>query len=382
VRLPRGFQAAGIRAGLKASGRFDLGVLVADEPAAWAFSGTTNTVRAACVERNRAQWRSGRPVRAVVVNSGNANCATGEQGVWDNEDFAGLAAAALGLPHPHDVLTASTGVVGRQLPLEPIRSALPRLASELSNDAGTFAQAILTTDTVTKEIAVDLPGGGRIVGVAKGSGMIHPNMATMLAFVLTDVAVGQDDLRRLWAELVAGSFNQVTVDGDTSPNDMAMVLSSGAVQADAEAFRSALSTVCRRLAQKIARDGEGATKLLVVEATGARNDEEARAAARTVAGSALVKAAVHGCDPNWGRILVALGRSGASFDPGSAAISLQGVPVYRGAPLAFDAAAVSGSLAQGEVLISVELAAGDGRGEAWGCDLSAEYVSINADYTT
>jgi glutamate N-acetyltransferase/amino-acid N-acetyltransferase len=382
LKLPEGFRAAGIAAGLKPSGRPDLGLVVVEEAAAWAFAGTRNVVRAACVDRNRAQLRSGRPVRAIVVNSGNANCATGEQGVWDNEDFAGLAAAALELPHPHDVLTASTGVVGRKLPLDGIRAALPGLAQALSDDGGSFAQAILTTDTVTKEVSAELPGGGRVVGMAKGSGMIHPNMATMLAFVLTDVAVDQEELRRLWERLVDESFNQVTVDGDTSPNDMAMVLSSGRRRADAEEFAAALATVCRRLAQKIARDGEGATKLLQVDVTGARSGEEARAAARTVAGSPLVKAAVHGNDPNWGRILVALGRSGASFEPSAVAISLQGTPVYRGAPVEFDARAVSIALDQPDVVISVELGAGDAAGEAWGCDLSAEYVRINADYTT
>jgi glutamate N-acetyltransferase/amino-acid N-acetyltransferase len=382
VRLPEGFRAAGMAAGLKPSGRPDLGVVVAEESAAWAFAGTSNLVRAACVDRNRARLASGQPVRSIVVNSGNANCATGDQGVRDNEEFAGLAAAALNLAHPDDVLTASTGVVGRPLPLAAIRGALPGLPRALSDDAASFAQAILTTDTVTKEVAVDLPGGGRIVGVAKGSGMIHPNMATMLAFVLTDVAIAQDDLRALWERSVAATFNQVTVDGDTSPNDMAIVLSSGRRQADPSEFAAALATVCRRLAQKIARDGEGATKLLQVEVGGARSDEDARMAARTVAGSPLVKSAVHGNDPNWGRILVALGRSGASFDPAAVAISLQGTPVYRGAPVGFDAAAVSAALAQPDVLIAVDLGAGSGSGEAWGCDLSAEYVRINADYTT
>jgi glutamate N-acetyltransferase/amino-acid N-acetyltransferase len=382
VRLPEGFRAAGMAAGLKPSGRPDLGVIVADESAAWAFVGTRNLVRAACVDRNRSRLDSGQPVRAIVVNSGNANCATGDQGVRDNEEFAGLAAAALGLPHRDDVLTASTGVVGRTLPLDAIRGALPGLPVALSDDAASFAQAILTTDTVTKEVAVDLPGGGRIVGVAKGSGMIHPNMATMLAFVITDVTTPQDDLRAVWEQSVTATFNQVTVDGDTSPNDMAMVLSSGRRQADLSEFATALATVCRRLAQKIARDGEGATKLLQVDVGGARSDEDARMAARTVAGSPLVKSAVHGNDPNWGRILVALGRSGASFDPAAVSISLQGTPVFRGSPVGFDAAAVSTALAQPDVLISVDLGAGNGSGEAWGCDLSAEYVRINADYTT
>lgn len=382
MRLPEGFRAAGVSAGLKPSGRPDLGVVVGEDSLAWALVGTQNRVRAACVDRNRAQLRAGRRVRAVAVNSGSANCATGEQGAWDNEDYAGLAAASLELPHPHDVLTASTGVVGAPLPLAGIKRALPDLAAALSTDSQAFAEAILTTDTVTKEVAADLPGGGRIVGVAKGSGMVHPNMATMLAFVTTDVAASQEELRDLWPRVVDRSFNQITVDGDTSPNDMAMILSSGRHQAEDGEFAAGLTAVCRRLAQKIARDGEGATKLLVVEVEGAADSREARAAARTVASSALVKAAVHGNDPNWGRILVALGRSGAAFDPAEVVIELQGSAVYRGTPLEFDAGALSNALAQPEARISLRLGSGAGRGEAWGCDLSSEYVRINADYTT
>ena len=382
MRLPHGFRAGGISAGLKRSGRHDLGVIVAEDSTAWALTSTTNVVHAACVARNRALADAGGAVRAIVVNSGVANCATGEPGARDNEEFAHRAAAAFHLPEPDAVLTASTGVVGVRLPLEGIGAGLPDLSHSLSNDGADFAKAVLTTDTVTKEVAADLPGGGRIVGIAKGSGMIHPNMATMLAFVLTDVKVDQAELRKLWREIVTRTFNQITVDGDTSPNDMAMILSSGKVEADREAFAAALATVCRRLAQKIARDGEGATKLLTVDVEGARDGEQARVAARTVAGSPLVKAAVHGNDPNWGRILVALGRSGARFSPADVSISLQGVPVYEGAPVEFDAAQVSTALAQPDVRISVHLGAGGASGSAWGCDLSAEYVRINADYTT
>lgn len=382
MRLPQGFRAGGIAAGLKRSGRHDLGVVVADEPAVWALATTTNLVHAACVERNRSLLEAGGPVQAIVVNSGSANCATGERGALDNEEYARMVASALHLSGGSDVLTASTGVVGVPLPLDGIRQGLPNLTHSLSSDGADFARAVITTDTVTKEVAAELPGGGRIVGVAKGSGMIHPNMATMLAFVLTDAKVEQEALRDLWRQIVARTFNQITVDGDTSPNDMAMLLSSGRTETEWRSFAAALAGVCRRLAQKIARDGEGATKLLTVKVEGARSGEEARAAARAVAGSPLVKAAVHGNDPNWGRILVALGRSGAQFDPGQATISLQGTTVYRESPVDFDAAEVSRALADPDVLIHVELGAGDGSGTAWGCDLSAEYVRINADYTT
>jgi glutamate N-acetyltransferase/amino-acid N-acetyltransferase len=280
------------------------------------------------------------------------------------------------------MLTASTGVIGQPLPVDTVRAAIPALTSALGDDSGPFAEAILTTDTAPKQASATLRGGSRIVGIAKGSGMIHPSMATMLAFVLTDADVGQDDLRALWPGIVERTFNQVTVDGDTSTNDMALVLSSRQIGADRHEFAEALEEVAAKLARKIARDGEGATKLVSVHVSGARSGAEARAAARTVASSTLVKAAVHGADPNWGRILAAVGRSGAVSDLANLRIGLQGETVYRGAVLPFDAASLSQKLQAEEVLIEIDLAAGDALGDAWGCDLSAEYVHINADYTT
>jgi len=382
VRVPLGFEIAGVTAGLKVSGRPDLGLVYSPYPLAWALTSTDNVVRAPCVSRNRSRFTSGAAVRGIVVNSGNANCATGERGTWDNEDMAGSVATALALARVQDMLTASTGVIGQPLPVERIREAVPALTSALSEDTAAFADAILTTDTTPKQVDATLRGGARIVGIAKGSGMIHPSMATLLAFILTDADIAQDDLRTLWPDIVARTFNQVTVDGDTSTNDMAVLLSSRQIRADRDDFAEALTDVATRLARKIARDGEGATRLLEVRVSGARTPAEARAAARTVASSSLVKAAVHGADPNWGRILAAVGRSGAVSDLANVRIGVQGVTVYRGDVLPFDAAAVSNEMKAEEVLLEVDLAAGEATGEAWGCDLTPEYVHINADYTT
>ncbi|MEJ2289481.1 MAG: bifunctional ornithine acetyltransferase/N-acetylglutamate synthase, partial [Deinococcales bacterium] len=253
MRVPLGFEIAGVTAGLKASGRPDLGLVYSPYPLAWALTSTDNVVKAPCVSRNRSRFTSGAAVRGIVVNSGNANCATGERGTWDNEDMAGAVATALALARVQDMLTASTGVIGQPLPVERIREAVPALTSALGNDSAAFADAILTTDTAAKQAEASLPGGARIVGIAKGSGMIHPSMATMLAFILTDADIVQDELRALWPDIVARTFNQVTVDGDTSTNDMAVVLSSRQIRADRQAFAAALEEVATKLARKVAR---------------------------------------------------------------------------------------------------------------------------------
>lgn len=381
MNLPKGFKAAGISAGLKRSGRHDLGLIFTDAPVAWAFTGTGNLVQAPCVTRNRDLYRAGGPVRAMVVNSGNANCANGAGGARDNDAYAAAMAQQLGVDATQ-VLTASTGVIGRAMPMEKLTAGLGPLAAALDDAADEFAKAILTTDLATKTAQVQLSSGARVVGVTKGSGMIQPNMATMLAFVMTDAAVDRRALDQLWPSVVQRSFNQLTVDGDTSTNDMAVVFSSGQVAADQAELESALLQVCVSLAKQIARDGEGATKLLTVRVTGAQDATQARAAALTVAGSSLVKTAVHGADPNWGRILAAAGRSGAASDIERVKVLVQGFLLYAGQPQPFDEAQVSGALSQENVLIEVDLAAGDATGEAWGCDMSAEYVRINADYTT
>lgn len=381
MKLPTGFQAAGVSAGLKRSGRPDLALLYADAPVAWAFTGTTNVVQAPCVTRNRSLYQAGGPVQAVVINSGNANCANGAAGARDNDAYAVAMASELGIA-PDLVLTASTGIIGRAMPMEGLLAGLPKVKAELGDTADTFARGILTTDLATKLAEADLPGGARVVGVTKGSGMIHPSMATMLAFIATDAQVDQAALSALWSEVVTGSFNQLTVDGDTSTNDMAIVLTTGLVPCDVGDLKRALTDVCVSLAKQIARDGEGATRLMTVRVTGAATEADARAAAKTVAGSSLVKTAVHGADPNWGRILAAAGRSGAASDPTRVRVAAQGFELYLGEPLPFDEAEVSAALRSENVLLEVDLAAGTASAEAWGCDMSAEYVRINADYTT
>ncbi len=381
LRLPRGFSVAAGTAGIKQSGNPDCALIVADAPLRWALTTTTNTLKAACVTRNRALQDAGGPLWAVVINSGNANCATGEAGASANEAFAAAAAATLGA-EPHEVLTASTGIIGELLPIQKLADALPGIAAAQTGDAATLAQAILTTDLVQKTAEATLPSGARIVGVAKGSGMIHPNMATMFGFVLTDADLPQDTLRRLWLGVVEESFNQVTVDGDTSPNDMAFLLANPQIPVDEAAFCLALKEVAQSLARQIARDGEGATKLLVVEVTGAASDAEARRAARAVVLSPLVKSAAHGNDPNWGRVLSSVGATGVGLEVTRARISVQETLVYDGAPQPFDGAVVSQQMNADVLRIGVDLAVGTGTGVAWGCDLSAAYVSINADYHT
>lgn len=384
MRLPDGFRAAGAVGGIKPSGKPDLALLASDRPLAWALTTTQNRFVAACVTRARSLLGSGEPLRAVVVNSGNANCATGAQGVRDDEALAVTTAATLGDDvTASQVLTASTGVIGVLMPMEAARVGITKAAGSLGEVGGeAFAKAILTTDLTVKTAERILPGGARVVGVTKGSGMIHPNMATMLAFVMTDAIIAQATLRDAWPGIVDRSFNQVTVDGDTSTNDMAAVLASGVHEVDEATFLAALEEVAIDLAEAIAADGEGATTMLRVRVTGAASDEDARTAARAVAGSSLVKAAMHGRDPNWGRILSAAGQTGVVMQPEAARVSLQGRVVYDGRPLPFDANRVSQDMNAAIIELHLDLAAGGFEGRAWGCDLTAQYVRINADYTT
>ncbi|RDI95038.1 bifunctional glutamate N-acetyltransferase/amino-acid acetyltransferase ArgJ [Meiothermus sp. QL-1] len=380
MRLPVGFRAGATRAGIKPSGKPDLALLVSGTPCNWAFVGTLNKAAAPCVVRGRELLAGNRPLQAVVVNAGNANCATGEQGVWADRRMAELAAEELRLP-PEAVLTASTGVIGQPLPLERIAAGLPQIRLGLELDP--FAEAIMTTDLVPKMAEATLGGGARVVGVCKGSGMIAPQMATMLAYIVTDAQVSQEELRRGWKEVVDKSFNQVTVDADTSTNDMAVLMANGAAgPVDLGEFWRAVEQVCIELARKLARDGEGATKLLTVRVTGALSDAEARKAALAVASSPLWKSAVYGNDPNWGRIMMALGKSGVALEPEKLRISLQGIPLYQGRVLGFDRPSVSRAMQAEEVLVEADLGLGQGEGMAWGCDLTEEYVRINALYTT
>ncbi|MCX8088568.1 MAG: bifunctional glutamate N-acetyltransferase/amino-acid acetyltransferase ArgJ [Meiothermus ruber] len=380
MRLPIGFRAGATQAGIKPSGKPDLALLVSGTPCNWAFVGTLNKAAAPCVARGRQLLRSGQGLQAIVVNAGNANCATGEQGIWADARMAELAAAQLQLA-PEMVLTASTGVIGQPLPVEKIEAALPHIRLGLEIDP--FMEAIMTTDLVPKMAEATLSSGARVVGVCKGSGMIAPNMATMLAYIVSDAAVPQEELRRGWQGVVDKSFNQVTVDTDTSTNDMAVLMTNGAAgPVDLAEFWQAVERVCVELARKLARDGEGATKLLTVRVTGAVSDSEARKAALSVAASPLWKSAVYGNDPNWGRVMMALGKAGVALEPDKVRITLQGIPLYAGKVLPFDRAQASQAMQAEEVLVEADLGLGEGQGTAWGCDLTEGYVRINALYTT
>ena len=398
ITAPEGFLAAGITAGLKASGKPDLSLLLAPEGAVCAGTFTTSLVRAACVDlcAERLQSRGGR-ARAVLTNSGQANACTGDRGLIDSQRATEAMANRLGLA-PEEVLICSTGVIGVPIPMDTLLAGLDPLAAALSPAAGgAAAAAILTTDLIDKQIALEAPLGGRRVrigGMAKGSGMIHPNMATMLGYLSCDAGVPADVWQAMVQRAVDRSFNAITVDGDTSTNDTYLAFAAGEPlapehYADLEA---GITAVSQHLAKAIARDGEGATCLIEVQVEGAARDADARAIARTICGSSLVKCAVHGRDPNWGRIVAAAGRAGAAMDPDAVALWLGDHQLMAaGQPLAFDRAAAStymrdraagAYLENDTVLIRLRVGKGDGSGVAWGCDLSDQYVRINADYTT
>ncbi|MGB7416945.1 MAG: bifunctional ornithine acetyltransferase/N-acetylglutamate synthase [Thermosynechococcaceae cyanobacterium] len=394
VTAPQGYRASGVRAGLKTSNLPDLALIVSDVPAIAAGVFTTSQVRAACVDFCRDNLRTHDSAQAILCNAGQANAATGAAGAAAVVEKAQWVAQALDLS-PESVLIASTGVIGKLIPLEKVQAALPQLVAELSDDGSDqAAQAIVTTDLVTKSVALEMEIAGRPVrvgGIAKGSGMIQPNMATMLAFVTCDAAVSP----QLWKQMVRRaadrSFNQITVDGDTSTNDMLLALANGQSRTpaitemgrDAERLEAMLTEVCRQLAKKIARDGEGATCLMEVQVTGASDEQGARQIAKTIAGSMLVKCAVFGRDPNWGRIAAAAGRAGVRFDAEKLDIRLGAFTLMKqGTPQDFDPVAASDYLKQDPVIIAVQVGNGPGAGAAWGCDLSYDYVKINAEYTT
>jgi len=390
ITFPRGFIAGAVAAGVKdgTPDRLDVAVLASPVPCAAAAVFTSNQVIAAPCVVTRRHLDAGR-LRGVVVNSGNANACTGEQGERDAVAMAAAAALLVGA-RCEELAVASTGVIGVPLPAERIAAALRGL--ELAVDGGeAFARAIMTTDTRPKVAEREVRVGGRAVrvgGVAKGAGMIHPNMATLLAFLTTDAEIDAATARDLLKGAVGETFNAISVDGDTSTNDMALLLASGAsgVTIDREtrpAFAAALREVCGELARAIVADGEGATKLFEVRVRSAASAADARAAARTITSSNLVKTAIHGADPNWGRILAAAGRSGARVDQRRASVRIGDVPVFvQGAPVAFDADAVRRIFERSTIEIDVDLGIGEAEARAWGCDLSAEYVRINAEYTT
>jgi glutamate N-acetyltransferase/amino-acid N-acetyltransferase len=403
LTAPQGFLAAGITAGLKPSGKPDLALLLAPAGAVCAGTFTTSLVRAACVDLCAERLvESGGRARAVLTNSGQANACTGERGLADSLTITAALADRLGLAAA-EVLICSTGVIGVPIPVDTLLAGLPPLVAALAGDGGgAAAEAILTTDLVVKEIALEADMGGRRVrigGMAKGSGMIHPDMATMLATLSCDAGVPAEVWQQMVGRAVERSFNAITVDGDTSTNDTFLAFAAGEPLAEAHwpALEEGVTAVAQHLARAIARDGEGATCLIEVRVEGAAAEAGARAIARTVCGSSLVKCAVHGRDPNWGRIVAAAGRAGVAFDPAAVALWLGPHQLMAaGQPLAFDRPAASaylreraagnylgGSGTGGDtVLIRLQVGSGTGAGVAWGCDLSDQYVRINADYTT
>ncbi|MEO5985855.1 MAG: bifunctional glutamate N-acetyltransferase/amino-acid acetyltransferase ArgJ [Candidatus Limnocylindria bacterium] len=393
ITAPAGFRVGIGEAGIRESGGPDLVLIESDRPATAAATFTTNRMRAAPVLLAEEALRvSSTSARGILVNAGCANAGTGSGGLHDARAVVEAAATKLGCL-VHEVLPASTGLIGSRLPVDAMRDALRALRLHASRAAGTrAARAIMTTDTRPKERAMSLRlSDGRVIrigGMAKGSGMIHPRMATMLAFIATDAPVQAAALGSALRSAVEVTFNQVTVDGDTSTNDAVMVLANGAAGGpaltddDLDAFAAALADLCRELAMAIAADGEGARHLIEVVVHGAATDADARAVALTVASSSLVKTAVHGADPNWGRIAAAAGRSGVELDAERMRICIGDIPVYDGSPVAFDEERARRLLASPRVSIVLDLLAGDGAGVAWGCDLSADYVAINSEYTT
>jgi len=392
VTTPRGFRAAGVAAGIKANNGLDLALIVSDTPAQAAAVFTTNLAVAAPVIVSRDHLaQSGGVARAIIVNSGCANACTGADGMQVARDMAADTARELGCP-VEQVLVASTGVIGVALPIDKVRRGLADAARVLAADQGpAAARAIMTTDPFPKEAAVRFKIAGddvAIGGIAKGSGMIEPMLATMLGFVTTDAAIPHALLDRALRAAVDDTFNAITVDGDSSTNDCVMILANGAsgVTIDETTypdFLAELTTVCRELAIGIVRGGEGATKLVTVVVSGAASTSDARRAAKAIANSLLVKTAIHGGDPNWGRLLAVAGRAGVAFNLERAAVTIGTIVLFKDGRPYDDAAPEAADYLKGaDLTVGVNLGAGSAQSTVWTCDLSAEYVRINADYRT
>jgi glutamate N-acetyltransferase/amino-acid N-acetyltransferase len=392
VTTPRGFRAAGVAAGIKANHGLDLALIVSDTPAQAAAVFTTNLAVAAPVVVSREHLtKSGGVARAIIVNSGCANACTGAEGMQVARDMAAETARQIGCP-VEQVLVASTGVIGVALPIAKVRDGLSGAARMLGADQGAAAaRAIMTTDPFPKEAGVRFKIAGAEVaigGIAKGSGMIEPMMATMLGFVTTDAAVPHAILNRALRAAVDETFNAITVDGDSSTNDCVMILANGASgvaidDANYADFLAELTAVCRELAIGIVRGGEGATKLVTVVVSGAASTAEARKTAKAIANSLLVKTAIHGGDPNWGRLLAVAGRAGVAFDLERAAVTIGNIVLFKDGKPYDDAAPLAAEYLQGtDLTVGVNLGAGTAQSTVWTCDLSAEYVRINADYRT
>lgn len=397
VTVSKGFSANGVACGIKKRKK-DMALVVSEVQCSFAGSFTTNLVKAAPVLWDQKLVANQDHVKAIVINSGNANACTAEQGLKDTEATAAYAGSVLGC-EAEEVLVCSTGVIGVPLPMDKVKEGIELCSKELSTSREASAEAALaicTTDTFKKEVAVSVQIEGRTVhigGMAKGSGMIHPNMATMLSFITTDAAIGKQTLQALLGSSIVDTYNMISVDGDTSTNDTVLVLANGMSgttmlgpdHPEWETFTQAFLYVHTELAKAIVRDGEGAGKFLEVKVTGAKDKQTAQTLARSVITSNLVKTAFFGSDANWGRILCAMGYSGADFNPSALNLSFSSAKgtiqvVENGVPLAFDEHLAKGILMEREITTLAQLKDGSGEGTAWGCDLSYEYVRINGDY--
>ena len=390
IASPLGFSADGLHAGFKKK-KLDFGWIVSEVPASVAGVYTTNKVIAAPLLVTKASIQKSQKLQAIVVNSGVANSCTGQQGLDAAYDMQRLTAQKLKI-EPDLVGLASTGVIGEQLPMDALKNGLSQIL--VSGKAEDFAEAILTTDTCTKTCVVTEEFGSELVtmaGVAKGSGMIHPNMATMLAFITCDANISSATLQKALSQHVETTFNQITVDGDTSTNDMVLVMANGCRQNEEilpdteefEKFSKMLRYLMADLAKKIAKDGEGATKLIEVNVRHAKDEQSGRMIAKSVVGSSLVKTAIFGQDPNWGRILAAIGYAGADVSVDDIDIWIEGIPVMQASsPVAFDPEETSDAMAGELLTLTIDLHDGDAEAQAWGCDLSYDYVKINALYRT
>ena len=389
VTAPSGYRAAGIQTGVKESGAKDLALVYSTRPANAAAVYTTNKVQGAPVAIDREHLADGK-ARAVILNSGNANVCNGDVGLDHARRMCSLTASELGL-RTEEVLVCSTGVIGVPLPIAKIEAGIPRLVAALSEDGGaTAAEAIMTTDTVPKSCAVEveLASGRATVGaMAKGAAMIAPNMATMLSVVTTDAAVPSGQLQELLSQAIQHTFNCITVDGDMSTSDTVILMANGDEselgERDIERLYEGIEYACRQMAQAIARDAEGSSKLIAIAVRGAATEAEARQVGIAVANSSLVKTAAFGNDPNWGRILCAMGYAGVDFDPETARVSLCGTNIYgNGAGLDFDEDKLSATMQAEEMAIAIDLVMGAATAEIFTCDLTYEYVRLNAEYTT
>ena len=393
VTAPQGFLAAGVKAGIKASGNHDVAVIFSTVPAACGAVFTQNKMCAAPVLVSREVNKHGY-AQAIAVNSGCANACTGEQGEKDAAATQKIAAEALGCT-PQDVVVASTGVIGVPLPMDKLEAGVKDAVSKLSADGSSAAsQAIMTTDTHPKTAALEIELGGKTVRfgvIAKGSGMIQPNMATMLCFITTDAAIDSKLLQKALSKVVATSFNMISIDGDMSTNDMAIVMANGAAgnapiaegSEDYAKFVEALDKLCKELAKEIADDGEGATKFLTVHVTRTKTFADAKTIAMSVAKSPLVKTAFFGADPNWGRVICAVGYAGVPMNPEDVVVKFGDIPVYaHGVGAEYDAEALAKVMEQHDITISIDMGQGEEEATVWTCDFSYEYVKINGEYHT